>query len=147
MKAKLKFCDECKEERVIWKNDAGNRYCKFCWSKKQAMTASKGVAKIPLKTNRKSKPIPKRSVKRAKQEREYSKLRLTFLLSSPTCQAQLPNRCTGNSTDVHHKAGRIGSLLTDTDHWLSVCRGCHDWIELHPKEAKALGFSINRLNL
>lgn len=145
MKVKLKLCDECKEERVIWKNDNGNRYCKFCWTKK-TMTG-KGVAKTNLKSSHISKPIPKRSVKRAKQERDYLTLRKKFLLGAPICQANLPNTCKGNSTDVHHMKGRIGYLLTYVPFWLSVCRPCHDWIENNAKEAKELGFSINRLSL
>jgi hypothetical protein len=62
------------------------------------------------------------------------------------CQAHLPQVCTQVSTDVHHMKGRIGDLLLDQAHWLSVCRGCHYWIEMRPQEAKELGFSINRLN-
>jgi hypothetical protein len=41
--------------------------------------------------------------------------------------------------------GRIGNLLTDTSHFLAVCRQCHSWIEEHPTEAKELGFSKSRL--
>lgn len=141
------MCDGCGDLNFIWKNEGGNRYCKFCWNKRQAMT--KGVAKWNVKkiTNKPYKPIPSRSHKRKKQESLYARLRREFLLSSPHCQANLPNKCTRQATDVHHKAGRIGNLLNDTKHWLAVCRACHDWIELNPIEAKELGFSINRLNL
>jgi hypothetical protein len=137
MKVKKKICNKCLVERVIWKNHEGNRYCKFCWS-------SHFVTEKYKPTN-KQKPIAHRSVKRAKQEREYLKLRKTYLLSSPTCKAHLPNICTGTVTDIHHMKGRIGSLLTDTKFFLAVCRPCHDWIELNPKEAKELGYSINRI--
>jgi hypothetical protein len=30
--------------------------------------------------------------------------------------------------------------------WLGVCASCHEYIELHPNEAKELGFSVNRLD-
>ena len=138
MKAKLKLCDECSEMRMIWKNHEGNRYCKVCWLRMSAVTGKQNKP-----TNR--KPIARRSPKRAKQERDYMKERKTFLLSSPSCQAHLINICTKHSTDVHHKKGRIGQLLTDTKFFLAVCRPCHDWIELNPKEAKELGYSINRI--
>lgn len=139
MKAKKKLCDGCKEEQFIWKNDKGNRYCKTCWSRLQTVTGKH------TKPTTSRKPIAPRSKKRAAQEREYSKLRKDFLLSSPTCQAKLPNRCTHHATDVHHMKGRIGPLLTDTKFFLAVCRSCHDWIETHPEEAKELGFSISKI--
>lgn len=30
---KLKVCSACQEEKVIWKNHEGNKYCQYCWSK------------------------------------------------------------------------------------------------------------------
>jgi hypothetical protein len=139
MKAKQKLCDGCGDTRMIWKNHEGNRYCKYCWSRKQTMTKGK------LPTTRKQKPIAQRSPKRMSQEREYSKLRQSFLLSSPLCQAKLQNICTTHATDVHHMQGRIGNLLTDETKFLAVCRQCHTWIEEHPAQAKELGFSITRI--
>lgn len=138
MKVKLKICDGCRTEKMIWKNHQGNRYCKYCWYKMNTVT---GNETKPM--NR--KPIAPRSTKRAAQERQYLKLRKAYLLSSPTCKAKLPNICTQLATDVHHKKGRMGSLLTDLSHFLPVCRPCHNWIELNPKEAKELGYSINRI--
>ena len=137
MKAKKKQCYGCNSEQFIWKNEKGNRYCKYCWSQRQTMTRKP--------TNKKRKAIAPRSLKRAKQERTYSSLRKTFLLSSPLCTAKLPNICTHQSTDVHHMKGRIGPLLTDVNYFLSVCRQCHDWIEGHPIEAKELGYSISKI--
>jgi hypothetical protein len=138
MKPSKKFCDGCKLEQFIWKNEKGNRYCKNCWSRLQTVTGKH------IKPTKSSKPIAPRSKKRATQEREYSKVRKDFLLSSPTCQAKLPNQCTIHTTDVHHMKGRIGELLTNPQYFLAVCRACHTWIELHPKEAKELGFSISK---
>ena len=96
-------------------------------------------------TKKEIKPIAPRSPKRAKQEREYLKIRKDFLYYHPLCQANIPSTCKTHSTDVHHKKGRIGQLLTDETKFLSVCRPCHDWIETHPKEAKDLGFSISKI--
>jgi len=138
MKPSKKLCDGCKEERFIWKNDKGNRYCKQCWSRLQTVTGKHN------KPTTLSKPIAHRSKKRATQEREYSKVRKVFLLSSPTCQAKLPSHCTHHATDVHHMQGRMGELLTNPAFFLAVCRNCHNWIELHPIEAKELGYSISK---
>ena len=139
MKAKKKICDGCTKERMIWKNHKGKRYCKQCWSY-HFVTVN---AKSSKPANR--KPLANRSTKRAKQEREYLKIRKSFLLSSQGCQASLPKICTRQVTDVHHMKGRIGNLLTDPTYFLAVCRPCHNWIEEHPKEAKELGYSISRI--
>jgi len=138
MKIKKKTCDGCGNDHLIWKNHEGKRYCKNCWLRSQAVTGKKNKP-----TN--NKPLARHSLKRAKQERDYSKIRKAYLLSSNTCKAQLPNTCTHHSTEVHHKMGRIGDLLTNIKYWLPVCRQCHQWIEEHPIEAKELGFSLNRL--
>ena len=83
------------------------------------------------------------SKKLEQQQKEYSKLRKTWLTNHPMCQAKIYN-CTLKSTDVHHKKGR-GKYLLDTNTWLSVCRSCHTWIELNPKDSKDLGFSISKI--
>lgn len=84
------------------------------------------------------------SKKRAKQYRDYSKVRKEFLLENPYCQARIPG-CLIEATDVHHKKGKIEGLLTDTNYFMAVCRSCHNYIEGHPKEAKEKGFSLSRL--
>jgi len=84
-----------------------------------------------------------KSKKMQRIDAEYSKRRGVFLTDYPMCQAALPG-CTGRSTDVHHKKGR-GKYHNDVSTWLSVCRTCHNWIELNPIEAKELGFSIKRV--
>ena len=83
------------------------------------------------------------SKKLEQQQREYSKLRKTWLTNTPMCQAKIYN-CTLKSTDVHHKKGR-GKHLLDITTWLSVCRNCHNWITENGKEAIELGLSSSRL--
>lgn len=75
---------------------------------------------------------------------EYSKRRAAFLVVHSKCQAKLVG-CTGDATDVHHKAGRGENHLVIST-WLAVCRSCHRYIEEHPVEAKELGLSESRLN-
>ena len=137
MKAKKKPCDGCGDLQYIWKNvtveGERKRYCKTCWSRQ---TVSKPT---------KRKPLSSRSPKRIADEKTYSKKRRTFLEKHPHCQARIPGVCTGNSTDVHHMAGRIGDNYLDEGAWLSVCRACHMWIEEHPKEARAMGFSKSKI--
>lgn len=91
------------------------------------------------------KPIPVKSAKSRKQDDEYQKKRTAFLIVHSICQAKLVG-CTGNATDVHHMAGRIGENHLNMSTWKAVCRSCHSWIEEHPLEAKELKLSENRLN-
>ena len=135
---KKKLCSSCGELNIIWKNDGGKRFCKRCWSAHSAKSKPNPTAK--------QKRLPQRSPKRIKLDKEYSASRKVFLSLKPMCEAHLPQVCSQVSSDVHHMKGRIGDLLLDQTYWLSVCRGCHYWIEMRPREAKELGFSINRLD-
>ena len=83
------------------------------------------------------------SKKMAKINREYSKLRIEFLIDKPNCMASLPG-CTLRAAEIHHKKGR-GKYHNDITTWLSVCRICHNWIELNPIDAQELGLSIKRI--
>jgi len=144
VKATKKECFGCGNVTVIWKNHKGNRYCKYCWNRTNQKNKSNGLLQKKSSKPTSKKPIASRSPKRARQERQYLKIRKDFLYYHPLCQANIPNTCKNMSTDVHHKQGRIGELLTDESKFLSVCRPCHDWIEMHPKEAKQLGYSISK---
>ena len=92
-----------------------------------------------------AKRIKKKSKKLAINERIYSVLRKDFLLDHPTCECGQPG-CTTIATQVHHKKGR-GRWLNFVEFFLAVCYSCHEWIELHPKEAKAKGFSLSRIEI
>ena len=74
---------------------------------------------------------------------KYRKLRKGYLTTYPMCQAALPD-CSQKSTDIHHKKGR-GKYHNDINTWLSVCRSCHNWIELNPVDAEELGLSNKRI--
>jgi len=92
---------------------------------------------------KKPEPIAKRSKKRAKEERDYEKVKKAYLEVFPICEV---HNCGQSSFDIHHKKGRIGKLLIDINHFMAVCRKCHDYIELHPEWAKIQGYSENRLS-
>lgn len=102
-------------------------YCKICDTKPE---------------KKKPKPILKVSVKRAKENKEYSHLRSMYLEMFPVCEVE---NCNNKSTQIHHKKGRIGSLLTDVEYFLCVCDVCHKYIELNPVLAKIQGYSETRL--
>jgi hypothetical protein len=126
---KLKLCNGCQKDKVIWKNHEGNKYCQYCWSKvKSGDPEHKSV-------------IPQVSAKKQKQDVEYSKLRTRFLTEKPMCSIGVLG-CTRNATDVHHTKGgderSIYYLIQST--WLSTCRNCHNWIHNFPQKARLLGY-------
>lgn len=72
----------------------------------------------------------------------YSIMRREFLKANPKC-AVFPWK---DATEIHHKKGR-GKYLNDPTTWLAVSREGHQWIEIHPVEAKEKGWSESRLGL
>ena len=128
IQAKLKKCAGCNELKHIWKSHKKDKYCKECWY-----------------TIEKPKSISPVSKKRQGEMDTYSRLRDAFITAKPRCEAKLVG-CTGISTDVHHKAGRVGENYLKIGTWLAVCRSCHSWIETNPEAAKELNFSESRLN-
>lgn len=87
----------------------------------------------------KRKPIKKESKKRSIDNKAYLTLREVFL-KGKICPV------TGQrATQIHHKKGRIGSLLCDVKYWLAVSDEGHKKIELNPKWAKEQGYSLSRL--
>ena len=129
---KLKVCDGCQKETVIWKNHEGYKYCKNCWS----CHSSKDNTQKPTKS-----AISQVSSKRKKKDQEYLKLRNRFLTDFSLCQIAVKG-CGINATDVHHTyagANRDTFYLVQST-WLAVCRNCHDWIHAHPKESRAFGY-------
>jgi hypothetical protein len=126
IQAKLKMCAGCNEPKHIWKSHGKDKYCKDCWYNIE-----------------KPKSIAPMSKKMKETVDQYSKMRTAYLVVNTFCKAKLAG-CTANATEVHHKAGRGENHLRIAT-WLPVCRTCHTWIELHPKEAKELGLSETRL--
>lgn len=126
IQAKLKLCAGCSQMKHIWKADGRDKYCKDCWYSIE-----------------KPKYIAPMSKKMKETVDQYSKIRIAYLVVNTICKASLIG-CTNQATEVHHKAGRGENHLKIAT-WLPVCRSCHTWIELHPKEAKELGLSETRL--
>jgi hypothetical protein len=131
---KLKTCDGCQKETVIWKNHEGFKYCKYCWSCQKAINSDSTQKPTDYK-------IPQVSSKRKKKDAEYSKLRERFLTENPLCMVKV-NGCGHGATDVHHT--RSGSdrdafyLVQST--WLAVCRNCHQYVHEHPEESRIMGW-------
>jgi hypothetical protein len=133
---KLKTCSGCEEQKVIWKNHEGNKFCKDCWYKQ-----------TPPKTPKKSSVLKLTSDKRKPLDQLYSKLRKEFLdlPHNSTCRAKLPGclNVTGQNLTVHHTKGR-GKYYLDSSTWIPLCLTCHKWVEEHPAQAKELNLSQTR---
>jgi ribosomal protein L37E len=96
------------------------------------------------------KKIARFSKKRMKEIPIYAKESKEFL-KGKRC-AVFP---TLMATDIHHMKGRIGfadewarnnhiTLLMDKRYWLAVSRPGHTHIELNPRWAREMGFSMER---
>jgi len=130
IQAKKKICSGCHDEKYIWKNHEGGKYCQQCWN----YIKFKKDPPVP----KKNKPIAPKSKKQQKLDVLYTQLRKVYMTNNPMCHAALPG-CGQQSTDVHHKKGR-GKWYLVVNTWMSVCRHCHTWIETHPIEATEMGF-------
>jgi hypothetical protein len=84
--------------------------------------------------------IRKVSKKREILNAEYKIARLEFLAENKKC-AVYPNL---DSTEIHHKKGRIGKLLIDKRYFLAVSRLGHIFIENNPNIAREKGWILNR---
>lgn len=87
----------------------------------------------PLRRFTRLRPTGK---KRAKQLREYTKLRHQYLNEFPICQVCRRNR----SMQVHHRRGRNGHQLLMTEEWIATCQDCHEKIHREGRWARAKGY-------
>lgn len=90
-----------------------------------------------------TKPIRPRSKKRERQEIKYRNARKKYLEQHLVCE--FPG-CGCTDVTLHHMRGRIGSLLHDKRYFKALCWPHHEWAERHPKEAKQMRLSLNRVS-
>ena len=77
---------------------------------------------------------------KAHPHKDYIKAKRAFLDGKPCARCGV----TRQPLDVHHSAGRAGGLLLNSTLWVALCRGCHNWVHLHPKLAIEAGFNAPR---
>ena len=82
------------------------------------------------------KPV---SRKLAKARRLYIKLRRAYLAQNPECVV-FRNK---PASQIHHRRGRIGTLLIDQRFWIAVSMEGHEWIHHNPELARADGFTCH----
>lgn len=103
------------------------------------------------------KPVKKRSAKRQRDAKEYTKLRKEFLKENPLCQAtdrildwmfahdraafysdEAPQYYVSRAEEVHHVEKR-GKNYLKINTWLACSSWAHRWIHAHPSKARELG--------
>ena len=64
--------------------------------------------------------------------------------SGDGCEVGIPGICAGYAQSVHHRRKRSAGGLWAPSNLLATCgdgtRGCHGWIEAHPKDAHLAGW-------
>lgn len=123
---KQKKCRACKKDFTPFKSTD-----KFC--SHQCFYSIKKPAKDRPK-------IRVFSTKRQAELREYRKVRDEYMRDHKQCEV---DGCNKRSTNIHHKAGRIGNLLTDVNYFMACCSECHPKkIHENPSWAREKGYLI-----
>lgn len=122
IKRKPKKCVDCGEMRIIF----GRNLCNSCYRINNV------------------KPIKKVSDKLKSNLEKYYEVRDKYLSENPKCEANIECKGKNTATDIHHKKGRIGKMLTDVKFFMAVCRDCHTWIHDNDAKARELGFLLSK---
>jgi hypothetical protein len=105
--------------------------------------------KKPLKRTNLLRKTKLRSVskKMAQRKAEYMKVREQYLKAHPYCEWWLAFYgvlACPRSTQIHHKKGRVGALLTDPAYFMAVSNEGHRYIHDNPKESYERGWMLPR---
>lgn len=66
--------------------------------------------------------------------RVYKRMRIAFLKENTDCAV-----FDGPANQVHHRRGRLRTLLLDQRFWIAVSAAGHEWINAHPALARERG--------
>jgi len=88
-------------------------------------------------------PIPKKSDKRIKEEREYKKIVKEMLAESNLCEMKTPD-CTKIATGLQHKKRRNANYF-NRKYLIRSCDGCNGWAERNPLKALEMGIAVSVL--
>ena len=143
IQAKPKECSNCKKITVLWVSNP--RLCKTCstYLKSKGILDSSPKQRSLVLSKVSSGKIKSVSDKMLVSLREYRKVRDVYMDEHTICEHP---ECSSPSTELHHKKGRIGKLLTDSRYFCALCHDHHEWSEKNPILAKELGLSVDRLS-
>lgn len=138
--------DTFKETKVSHEEWTGTPYHKEFRVTNISPSKPTYVKVVPKGKTVKKKAIAPISDAQKKRLAEYRIVRDKYMKENPICQARLPIICTNYASEIHHKGGKIGSMLTNVKYFLAVCRACHNWIGNNHASAMNLGLVVERLN-
>ena len=142
IQAKPKECSNCKKITVLWKSNP--KLCKTC----STLLKSQGNISSPKQRSQIIGKVSKGKIKSVSDKmlvslREYRLVRDVYMDEHTICEHP---ECSSPSTELHHKKGRVGNLLTDSRYFCALCHSHHEWAEKNPILAKELGLSMDRLS-
>ena len=112
------------------------------WLKSSKGKITHKVKESSLKPT-KSKRIKPISDKQLVRLAEYRLVRDKYFKDNPICEFK---GCYSTELTLHHKAGKIGNLLTDSRYFCSLCFEHHRWVHDNDFEARELGLLVSRLD-
>lgn len=132
--------------------ECGNHFIQYNSLKKHCSVKCEIKYKPHSQKIKKTKPINKVSAKQYSLNKQYSKLRIEFLLLPENQICPITGKQT---TDVHHKKGRKGfadqwakdnniPLIIDVRFFIALSREGHDFVENNPNWAYENEYSIRR---
>lgn len=134
---KYATCSVCSSEDMLLYRKSP-KMCKACYFKDK-MERAKSKSKN-LKPKKKSFIAPI-SDKRAEGLAKYRGERDAYLKEFTECEV---HDCNNPSSQIHHKAGRNGSLLWDREYFMACCGVCHPQrIHENPKWARECGYIVD----
>lgn len=123
LKPKKGICSQCDDGREVYLFKKYPPLCQYHYKK--------------TKTIKKIKPIADKRLERLK---EYRIKRDKYLKDNPKCEVK---GCSNDTTNLHHKKGRIGELLSDERYFMACCSTCHPKrIHENPKWARENGYLL-----
>ena len=119
-----------------------HKYAKFCQWKRTDEKKPKPLNRS-LITKKVSKGINKVSIPQLKLLKEYRPLRDAYMVEHEICEVR---GCENPSNNLHHRKGRSGKLLIDTEYFMACCGVCHPRKihETHVEWAYDNGYLIRR---
>lgn len=87
---------------------------------------------------RRRRHVRRESANARRRREAYQRIRSAWFADPSNRLCRFPF-CRRRATDVHHKRGRLGLLLTDTRFWIPLCRRHHAWVGANPNQARELG--------
>lgn len=141
-KPKVGDCDECDSKDVDLYRTNSPKRCKSCFfieKKRRVIEGKKSTAKRTILRPRKN--IAPVSQKKLTELAKYRPIRDKYLSENTECEV---HGCENPSDNLHHKAGRVGSLLYNVDYFMACCGICHPKrIHEDPAWAREQGYIIN----